>query len=102
MVSIDAIPSNDDEMEGVVLTITVNNYITLNRVAKIALLPKFLGDLARFKEFISKVRIYINYNINSFDEESNKITFVILYLEGKAFNFVSTYLNDYYTAPKSR
>ena len=102
MVSSDVIPTNDNKIEGVVLIVTVDNYITLNRVVKIAILLKFLGDLVRFEEFISKVRIYIDYNIDSFDEESNKTTFVILYLEGKVFDFVSTYLDDYYMAPKLR
>ena len=39
---------------------------------------------------------HVNYNLNTFEDNYDKTTFIILYLEGKAFNFVSTYLNDYY------
>src|ERR1035438_865783 len=89
-------------MEGVVLTVTVDNYITLNRAAKITPLPKFDGDPTRFEEFVSKVRIYIDHNMDSFDKESDKATFVISYLEGKAFDFISIYLDDYITVLKLR
>ena len=102
VVSPDATPTNDDAMEGVVPTVSVDNHVTLNRAAKIAPPPKFGGDPARFEEFVSKVRIYIDHNMDSFDEESDKATFVISYLEGKAFDFISTYLDDYTTVPKSR
>ena len=62
--------------------VKVNNYVSLSRSAKVAILPKFLGKLKELKMFLAKLGIYINYNLGSFPTEVDKVLFAILYLEG--------------------
>ena len=51
--------------------IKVESKVSIIRIAKVAALPKFLGELERLNEFIAKSKIYLNYNINSFPTESD-------------------------------
>ncbi len=64
-------------------------------VAKVAPLPKFKGILSKLKEFLAKLKIYLNYNKDDFEDKANKVLFVILYLEEGAFDFIKVYLNNY-------
>ncbi len=76
-------------------TIEVNNTVALTRTIKVALPPKFKGDLSRLKEYIAKLQIYISYYNNSFDLEADKVLFAISYLEERAFSFIETYLDNF-------
>ena len=51
--------------------IKVESKVSIIRIAKVAVLPKFLGELERLNEFIAKSKIYFNYNVNSFLTESD-------------------------------
>ncbi len=73
----------------------IKNMVFLTKTAKVALTPKFRRDLAKLKEFITKLQIYILYNSESFDYEPDKVLFTISYLEGLAFDFIEVYLNNY-------
>jgi hypothetical protein len=37
------------------IKITINNNITLNRLVKVAILPKFNRDLSKLEEYLNKV-----------------------------------------------
>ncbi len=60
----------------------------LNKFVKVATLPKFRRDFLKLKEFITKLRIYILHNYESFDNEDSKVLFTISYLEGLVFEFI--------------
>ncbi len=75
--------------------VEVENTVLLTKTAKVAIPPKFRGDPAKLKEFITKLQIYMLYNSESFDYEPDKVLFAILYLEGLVFDFIKVYLNDY-------
>ncbi len=75
--------------------VEVKNTVLLTKIAKVAIPPKFRGDLLKLKEFITKLQIYILYNSKSFNYELDKVLFTILYLEGPVFNFIKVYLNNY-------
>ncbi len=64
-------------------------------VAKVALSPKFKEVLLKLKEFLAKLKIYLNYNEDDFKNNANKVLFTILYLEKGAFEFIQVYLDDY-------
>jgi hypothetical protein len=51
------------------IKITLNNNISLKRLVKVVLLPKFNSDLSKLKEYLNKVQIYINYTLNRFNKE---------------------------------
>ena len=75
--------------------ITVENKVNLTQQAKVATPPKFKGETYKLKEFLAKMSIYINHNEDSFATETDKVMFAISYLEGSAFEFIETYLDDY-------
>ncbi len=60
----------------------------LSKFVKVAALPKFRGDSLKLKEFITKLKIYILYNYESFDDEDSKVLFAISYLERLVFEFI--------------
>ena len=83
------IVESDDKDESInkdkdirIIEVKVNNYVNLSKLAKVVILPKFLGKLKELKIFLAKLGIYINYNLGSFPTEVNKVLFTILYLEG--------------------
>jgi len=67
----------------------------LTRTTKVVVPSKYKGELLKLKKFITKLQIYISHNNNSFETESKKVLFTILYLKDKAFKFIKTYLNNY-------
>ena len=69
--------------------------IIITRSVKVNTLPKFRGEIGKLKEFITKLQIYYKYNLNSFDLESNKVTYIISYIEGFAFDFIKPFLLDF-------
>ncbi len=60
----------------------------LNKSAKVATLSKFKKDFLRLKEFITKLKIYILHNYESFDNKDSKVLFAIFYLEESVFKFI--------------
>ncbi len=64
-------------------------------VAKVALPPKFKGVSLKLKEFLAKLKIYLNYNEDNFEDKANKVLFAISYLKEGAFEFIKVYLDDY-------
>jgi hypothetical protein len=46
--------------------------------------------------------IYIKHNQGSFNTETDKVMFAISYLEGSAFEFIETYLDDYNSNPPKK
>jgi len=62
--------------------------VSLTKSAKVVLPPKFRGDFLRLKEFITKLKIYILHNYESFNNKDSKVLFAILYLEGLVFEFM--------------
>ena len=83
------------DKDGDTLILEIQNNITLARTAKVVTPLKFDSKSAKLKEFLTKIKIYLNYNNKSFESEDNKIMFVISYLEELAFDFISTYIKDY-------
>ncbi len=57
-------------------------------VAKVVLPLKFKGVLLKLKEFLTKLKIYLNYNKDDFEDDTNKVLFAISYLEEGAFDFI--------------
>ena len=51
--------------------------------------------MRKLKEFITKLQIYYKYNLNSFNSEVNKVTYIISYIEGSVFKFVEIFLLNY-------
>ena len=51
--------------------IKVESKVSITRIAKVAALLKFLGELEKLNKFIIKSKIYLNYNVNSFLTESD-------------------------------
>jgi hypothetical protein len=51
------------------IKITLNNNITLNRLVKVIIPPKFNGDSSKLEEYLNKVQIYINYTLDRFTKE---------------------------------
>ena len=88
-----------DEDKDTLIQETQNNF-TLARLAKVVTLLKFNSKLTKLKEFLTKIKIYLNYNDKSFELEDNKTMFVISYLEGLVFDFISIYIKDYNTNDK--
>ncbi len=64
-------------------------------VAKVAPPLKFKGVLLKLKEFLAKLKIYLNYNKADFEDKANKVLFAISYLEDRAFKFIKVYLDNY-------
>ncbi len=64
-------------------------------MVKVVLPPKFKGIPSKLKEFLAKLKIYINHNLDNFEDEANKVLFAISYLEEGAFKFIQVYLDDY-------
>jgi len=60
----------------------------LNKSAKVATPPEFRGDSSKLKEFITKLKIYILHNYESFDNKDSKVLFAISYLEELVFEFI--------------
>ena len=58
-------------------------------------LLRFRGEQGKLKEFITKLKIYYKYNLNSFNLKVNKVTYVILYIKGSAFDFIKPFLLDF-------
>ena len=69
--------------------------VTIIRSAKVNTPLKFKGEVGKLKEFIIKLQIYYKYNFDSFNSEVNKVTYVISYIKGSAFEFIETFLLDY-------
>ena len=94
-------PEEDKDNEGdIIIKDPVN--ITIIRSAKVNTPPKFRGEIGKLKEFITKLQIYYKYNFNSFDSEANKVTYIILYIKGLAFEFMEIFLLDYRKEEKLR
>jgi hypothetical protein len=51
------------------IKITLNNNITLNRLVKVVIPPKFNSDSSKLKEYLNKVQIYIDYTLDRFTKE---------------------------------
>ena len=66
--------------------INISSYIL--RSAKIAILLKFNNKPKKLREFLAKLKININYNIGSFLTKTNKVLYIMLYLDGDAFEFI--------------
>jgi len=60
----------------------------LSKSAKVVVPLKFRGDLLKLKEFITKLKIYILHNYESFDDKDSKVLFTISYLEELVFEFM--------------
>jgi hypothetical protein len=73
----------------------IKNNITLARITKVVTPLKFNSKSFKLKEFITKVKIYFNYNDKSFESEDNRVIFVISYFEGFIFDFIFTFVEDY-------
>src|SRR5450631_1694732 len=74
--------SEDNDSDTKIKGLQVENKVTLSRTAKVATPPKFKGKLSKLKEFVTKAKIYLNYNSDSFEWEADKVTFVISYYKG--------------------
>jgi hypothetical protein len=77
------------------IKMTLDNNISLKRPVKVVPLPKFNGDSSKLEEYLDKVQIYINYTPNRFEKEHQKTSFVMSYLEGPAFEYLSIYCRDF-------
>ena len=75
--------------------VIIKNKVELIRLVKVIILLRFLKKPSELKEFLIKVNIYIEYNLNLFLLKADKVTFVISYLEGLAFDFAETFFDDY-------
>ena len=92
-VLVSTLEEDENDKGDVIIKDLVN--ITIIRSIKVNTLPKFRGEIGKLKEFITKLQIYYKYNFNSFDSKVNKVTYIILYIEGSAFEFVEIFLLDY-------
>ena len=90
---VSTLEEDKDNKGDVIIKDLVN--VTITRSAKVNTLPKFRGEVRKLKEFITKLQIYYKYNFDSFNSEIDKVTYIILYIEGLAFEFVETFLLDY-------
>jgi hypothetical protein len=78
--------------DGDTLIPEIQNNITLARITKVITPLKFNSKSAKLKEFLTKIKIYLNYNNKSFELKDNKTIFIILYLKELVFDFISTYI----------
>jgi hypothetical protein len=81
--------------DGDTLILEIKDNITLAQVVKVITPLKFNSKLFKLKEFIIKIKIYLNYIDESFELKDNKTIFIISYFERLTFNFISTYIEDY-------
>ncbi len=44
---------------------------------------------------MAKITIYIKYNINIFEDNSNKVIFAIFYLKELAFDYIEIFFKDF-------
>ena len=91
----------DKDNEGDIIIKDLVN-ITIIRSAKVNTLLKFRGEVGKLKEFITKLQIYYKYNFNSFGLKANKVTYIISYIKGLAFEFIETFLLNYRKEEKLR
>ncbi|KAE8442457.1 hypothetical protein EG329_003358 [Mollisiaceae sp. DMI_Dod_QoI] len=69
--------------------------IKTTKLIKVATPLIFKGKPLEFKVHLVKVTIYIKYNVNIFEDDSNKVTFAIFYLEGLAFDYMEIFFRDF-------
>ena len=69
--------------------------VTISQLVKVNTPLRFRGEQGKLKEFITKLKIYYKYNLNSFNLKVNKVTYVISYIKGLAFDFVEPFLIDF-------
>ncbi len=74
---------------------TLNNNISLKRPVKVVPLPKFNSNSSKLEEYLDKVQIYIDYTPNRFKKEYQKTSFIMSYLEGPVFKYLSIYRRDF-------
>ncbi|KAE8440302.1 hypothetical protein EG329_009539 [Mollisiaceae sp. DMI_Dod_QoI] len=65
------------------------------RLIKVATPPIFKGKPSKLKVHLAKVIIYIKHNMDMFEDDLNKVTFAIFYLEGPAFNYMEIFFRDF-------
>ena len=82
--------------------VIIKNKIKLVRLVKVITLLRFLRKLSELREFLAKVNIYIKYNLNLFLLKADKVTFVIFYFKGSAFDFTETFLDNYRVNEKAK
>ncbi|KAE8445095.1 hypothetical protein EG329_013810 [Mollisiaceae sp. DMI_Dod_QoI] len=69
--------------------------IKITRLVKVATPPIFKGKPSELKVYLAKVTIYIKYNVDMFEDDSDKVTFAISYLEGLAFDYMEIFFRDF-------
>ncbi|KAE8452954.1 hypothetical protein EG329_012141 [Mollisiaceae sp. DMI_Dod_QoI] len=65
------------------------------RLVKVATPPIFKGKPSELKVHLAKVTIYIEYNVDMFEDDSDKVTFAIFYLKGLAFDYMEIFFRDF-------
>ncbi len=65
------------------------------RLVKVATPLIFKGKPSKLKVHLAKVIIYIEYNVDMFEDELDKVTFAIFYLEGLAFDYMEIFFRDF-------
>ncbi|KAE8440438.1 hypothetical protein EG329_007612 [Mollisiaceae sp. DMI_Dod_QoI] len=69
--------------------------IKTTRLVKVATPLIFKGKPSEFKVHLAKITIYIEHNVDIFEDDSNKVTFAIFYLEGPAFDYMEIFFRDF-------
>ncbi|KAE8452312.1 hypothetical protein EG329_001012 [Mollisiaceae sp. DMI_Dod_QoI] len=69
--------------------------IKTTRLVKVATPPIFKGKPSKLKVHLAKVIIYIEYNVDMFEDDSDKVTFAIFYLKGPAFDYMEIFFRDF-------
>ncbi|KAE8440303.1 hypothetical protein EG329_009538 [Mollisiaceae sp. DMI_Dod_QoI] len=69
--------------------------IKTTRLVKIATPPIFKRKPLELKVYLAKVTIYIEYNVDMFEDDLNKVIFAIFYLEKLAFDYIEIFFRDF-------
>lgn len=68
---------------------------TLKQPIKIGTPETFTGERTKLQVWLTQIELYIMVNEDKFDNEAAKVVFAASYMWGAAFEWFSTYLQDY-------
>ncbi|KAE8445387.1 hypothetical protein EG329_013400 [Mollisiaceae sp. DMI_Dod_QoI] len=86
---------DEDDDDNVKIKDPLEFRIKTTRLIKVATPPIFKGKPSKLKVHLAKVTIYIKHNVDMFEDDSNKVTFAISYLERPAFDYMEIFFRDF-------
>ena len=77
--------------------------IVNTKVLKVNTPDEFHGEWGKLNEFLLQCELYVRFNVDYINNDTDKILYITIYLRGKAAQWICPYLKDYCNnAPDNR